>query len=55
MDQLLQAEKIPARLRSCRGRLTADPSTHQWWEQPQPAICEYSKEDGFGHLQDAHP
>jgi hypothetical protein len=55
MDQLLQAGKIPACSRSCRGGLTANPSTHRWRERPQPAFCEYSKEDGPGHLQDAHP
>jgi hypothetical protein len=55
MDQLLRAGKIPARSRPCRGRLTANPSTHRQRERPQPAFREYSKEDGSEHLQDAHP
>jgi hypothetical protein len=54
-DQLLRAGKIPAHPRSCHGGLTADPSTHRWRERPQPALREYSEEDGSGHLQDAHP
>jgi hypothetical protein len=54
MDQLLQARKIPARPRPCRGGLTAHPSTHQKREQPQPGLREYSEEDGTGHLRDAH-
>jgi hypothetical protein len=55
MDQLLRAEKIPARPRSYHGGLTADLSTHRWRERPQPAFREYSEEDGPGHLHDAHP
>jgi hypothetical protein len=42
-------------LRSCHGGLTANPSTHRWWERPQPAFHEYSEEDGTRHLLDAHP
>jgi hypothetical protein len=34
---------IPARSRSYRGGLTANPTTNQWWERPQPAFCEYSE------------
>jgi hypothetical protein len=55
VDQLLRARKIPARPRPCRGRLTVDLSTHQWREWPQHALCEYTKEDGTGHHQEAHP
>jgi hypothetical protein len=47
--------KIPAHPRPCRGEFTANPSTHQWQERPQPAFREYSEQDGTGHLQDAHP
>jgi hypothetical protein len=47
VDQLLGVEKIPARPRSCRGRLTIDLSTHQRRERPQPALFEYIEEDGL--------
>jgi hypothetical protein len=55
MDRLLQAGKILARPRSCYGGLIADPNTHRRRERPQLALREYSKDDGVGHFQDAHP
>jgi hypothetical protein len=55
VGQLLRARKISALPRFYHGRLTVDSSTHRRWERPQPALREYTEEDGAGHHQDAHP